>query len=149
MASKRTANRIQNGGGASRKMPNPLSVQYFVDENSKALNHKLLDSMEELAQKICNVPASQLRRFYADVTAFERKLTLDQELPDSAVQAQMAMLKARAAYAHARTTIGDDLLGFFVSHAEVVKSRRDFLAFRQVFEALIAFHKFYEVKKKG
>lgn len=132
------------GGDGPLTMPEPRPVQYFDGDNAKALNPALLEQAQSLAQDIRSVHASQLRRFYADVTAFERKLMADSMLPDSAVQSQMAMLKARAAYAYARKAINRDLLGFFVSHAASVKNRQDFLAFRQIFEALIAFHKFYE-----
>lgn len=153
--SEKSAKNSRSGGDESWEIPDPRPVQYFCSDSGKALNHKMLESMEGLAKKSRKVPASQLRRFYADVTAFERKLTLDKELPDSAVLAQMALLRAKAVYARARLKKDNkrdekyptELLQFFIDHANAVQSKEDYFAFHRVFETLVAYHKFYEEKK--
>ena len=141
------------GGPPSKVMPRPRPVTYFSDPARTALSKGLIDGAEELARDVGSVHASQIRRFYSDVTAFGRRLESGKDLPDGAIQAQMGLLKARAAYAYRRVSdsrrqdFPDQLLQFFVDHAAAVKDRKDFEAFRQVFETLIAYHKFHE--KKG
>lgn len=142
----------RNRSSASvRTLPPAERIEYFVPGG--ALNRALIDSAERLAEDIREVPASQLRRFYGDVVAFARRLELDKDgtLPDAAIEAQMGLLKAKSAYAHARSPkhFPEALLRFFVSHAASVKNRKDFKAFRQVFETVIAYHKFYEIKSGG
>lgn len=134
--------------GRRRAMPTPRPVAY---RSGDALPPETLEQAEKLAERIGSVPASQLRRFFGDVTAFDRRLELERDLSDTAVQAQMGLLKARAAYARARVGNHDDqfpedLLQFFVDHASSVKTREDFAAFRQIFETLVAYHKFHENK---
>ncbi len=139
------------GGAQGLVMPNARPVQYFSDPEKKALTRALVDeSARALGENLKEVPASQIRRFYSDVTTFERRLSAE-SLPDDAIQAQMALLKAKAAYAHKRAKRGPgfppELLQFFVDHAGAIKDRKDFDAFRRIFEAVIAYHKFYEVKR--
>lgn len=142
----------QHGGPQPTGMPKPREISLFgPGDGKKALNRELLDGTEELAQQIVSVPPSQIRRFYADVTAFDRRLAFEKDLTDAAVQAQMGLLKAKAAYAHARDrrSFSAPLLQFFIDHAAAVRTREDFAAFRRVFETLIAYHRFYIEKQKG
>jgi len=144
------------GDTALRALPPAQSIKYFSDSSKKALNPDLVDrKAEELAKEIRKVPASQIRRFYSDVTSFARRVAADRELPDDAVRVQMALLKAKAAYAHRRAPDRNDkesfplpLLQFFVDHAKAVQDRKDFDAFRRTFEAVIAYHKFHEEKRR-
>jgi CRISPR-associated protein Csm2 len=94
------------------------------------------------AEKFSQVAPSQLRRFYDRVTGFKRRLELDTEVGDSGVQAQMAYLKASAAYAAARNQ-RDELALFFIVHANSVKTRQHYFRFCQHFEAVVAYHKIY------
>lgn len=140
------------GGGRTdaprQVMPEARPVVYFKDGPAKkALDPALLVEAERFATEVADVAASQLRRFYSDVTAFERRLQIDSALPDAAVEAQMGLLKAQAVYAAARDSKRRPLLQFFVDHAASVKDRKDFQAFRRVFETVIAFHKFHETKQ--
>jgi len=154
----------RHGGGRSGgdqdlqiRMPKPNPVHYYAEGSEAAekpaLRVGIIEEAEGLAEKLARVPASQLRRFYGDVTAFERRLDMDRSLTADAIRAQVALLKARAAYAYKRTSrreeFPDALLQFFVDHADAVRKREDYKAFRRVFETVIAFHKFYEVKKQG
>lgn len=139
-------------GHDTAAMPRANTVTYFADRERKALNPSLVDSSADaLAQKIAQVPASQMRRFYGDVLALERRLATGGELPAEAIRAHMALLKAKAAYASKRAgsrpeQFPRELLEFFVDHAAAVTDRTDFDAFRRAFEAVIAYHKFYERK---
>jgi CRISPR-associated protein Csm2 len=133
-------------------MPQPRGVSYFADKDRKAIRPDLVGKLaDELAQKTAAVPASQMRRFYGDVLSLDRRLVPGADLPAEAIQAHMALLKAKAAYAFKRAgsrrdQFPDELLQFFVDHAASVHDQQDFAAFRRVFEALIAYHKFHEVK---
>ncbi len=147
--------RGQSAGSSGRSLPTPRLVTYFTDPEKKTLRPELLDKQaQELAEAFKAVPASQIRRFYADVGLFGRRLDRGEVLSNEAIQAQMALLKAKAAYAYCRVDerrrdqFPDQLLQFFVDHAHGVKDRKDFNAFRQVFEAVIAYHKFYEEKRQ-
>lgn len=146
--------RAPGGGGGGRgeedaRLPTPAEVRYFVGD---ALNPKLLESMEPLARKIIStdptVNPAQLRRFFGEMLVLDRRLAADPRIPDVAIQAQMALLKARAAYALKRDTINAPLLQFFVDHAAAVRTRKEFDAFRRVFETLIAYHAFHAKDNK-
>lgn len=141
------------------RMPQPQPLQYYVLVEGKAdkrtLQPELLEETERLAQEIAEVPASQLRRFYGDVVAFARRLDLDRTISNEAIRTQLALLKARAAYAykrvegHQQAQFPEPLLRFFVDHAAAVQDRADYAAFRRIFETLIAFHKFHEKNGRG
>jgi len=133
---------------AQREIPSPRIVEYFDRGDVKAPNPKLVGAdAETMARSFAEVPASQLRRFYSDVAAFGRKLEAEMNMPPEAIQAQMGLLKAKAVYTVGRGTVrNNDFLQFFVDHAAAVKTRDDFRAFRRAFEAVIAYHKFYEKK---
>ncbi|WP_178133240.1 type III-A CRISPR-associated protein Csm2 [Vineibacter terrae] len=127
-------------------MPKPDDIRYFVDADRRRPNAALVgEQAEELAQSIAATPASQIRRFYGDVLAIGRRSGIS----DEAICTQMALLKAKAAYASGRKQIPRELLKFFVSHAAAVTDRTSYEAFRRVFEAVIAYHKFYETKRPG
>jgi CRISPR-associated protein Csm2 len=140
------------GGGAGQEtvaMPQSRPVKYFADPARKAIDPQLVGALaEKLALETAFVPASQMRRFYGDVLALDRRLVPGADIPAEAVQAHMALLKAKAAYAHRRADskpkhFPQELLQFFVDHAAGVRDQTDFEAFRRAFEALIAYHKFY------
>jgi CRISPR-associated protein Csm2 len=141
-----------SAGTETIAMPKANVFRYFIDDGRKALDPRLVGpAAEELAQKVANVPASQIRRFYGDMLALERRLATGTDIPAEAVQAHMALLKAKAAYSFKRAKPPEqfprELLQFFVDHAAAVQDRKDFDAFRRVFEAVIAYHKFYEPKR--
>ena len=134
------------------QMPQPREVKYFADTARKAMRPDLVGTLaEKLAQETRQVAASQMRRFYGDVLSLDRRLVPGADLPAEAIQAHMALLKAKAAYAFRRAggrrdQFPEELLQFFVDHAAAVKDQQDFAAFRRVFEAVIAYHKFHETK---
>ena len=127
------------------------TVHYFTDASGKSvLRKELVDGVaEDVAQKLADLPASQLRRFYGAVIALKRQVELDPNLPDDEIQAQLALMKAKAAYTHARGgQVPEELVRFFVRHAKSVRNRADFLAFCRHFEAVMAFHKCFEKKDR-
>jgi CRISPR-associated protein Csm2 len=131
------------------------TVAYFVDDQRKAVRKELLDgAAETVARRLRSVPASQLRRFFGSVMTLKRRIELEQP-PAELIQAEMALLKASAAYACKRGSYRrdeerdpDELLSFFVRHARSVRDARDFAAFARHFEAVIAYHKCFEDKQR-
>lgn len=131
-------------------IPSPKLPVYFAGNESNAPRRELFDGeARAVAEKLKTFPASQLRRFYGAVTALRQQLDLDKTIADEFVRARMAQLKAHAAYTLKRDrNYPGDLLRFFTDHAEAVKGRHDFLlGFQPHFEAVIAYHKVFEVKK--
>jgi CRISPR-associated protein Csm2 len=94
------------------------------------------------AEDFRELHTTQLRRFYGMATTFKRRLEIDDALGDDDVQAQMAYLKAAAAYAAMRNQ-PHELVNFFTRHANSVKNRDQFARFYRHFEAVVAYHKVF------
>ncbi len=155
----------------AKRLRDQATARYFVDapssdsqaaaggreERRPVPRKELFDQeAEELAKKLANIPASQLRRFYSVVQRIKRRLDLDRSLGGDFIQSELAILKARGAYALARLDYRpdpskgydpDELLTMLVRHGRSVTDRDSFLAFARHFEAVMAFHKVYEDKR--
>lgn len=112
------------------------------------------DEAEQLAKRLAGIPASQLRRFYSVVRTIKRQLDLDPNLGIDFIKSELALLKAKAAYALARLNYQpegeknpDELLTLFVRHGNSVEDRDSFNAFVRHFEAIMAYHKVFEDKR--
>lgn len=92
-----------------------------------------------------DIKTTQLRRFFGAVRADERRFALQQDRPaDSEVQVAMMMLKTKAYYAAARERKHQAIADFCDHHAKLVKNHTDFMHFLRHFEAVTAYHKFFE-----
>lgn len=112
------------------------------------LRRDLLDvEARKAAEDLGQISTTQLRRFFEQVTAIKRRLDLNRAIPEGEILAQVAFLKAAAAYAAGREKKNAPVLKFLVKHANSIKTNRDFLDFHRHFETVIAFHKVFE--KKG
>jgi CRISPR type III-A-associated protein Csm2 len=123
---------------------------YFGD-NKLNLRPELLDRDAQAAAKAMDViPTTQLRRFFGQVSAIKRRLDMDggEDIAVGEILAQVAYLKASAAYAAGRDRKNAPILQFLVIHANTIKTRPDFLAFHRHFETVVAFHKVYAIDKK-
>jgi CRISPR-associated protein Csm2 len=138
----------------ARQLPQPQRVQYFDSEGR--LRPALVDEeAEEWARKFAGIKASQLRRFYETVLSLKRRLELAAESGDAGfdrLRAEFKMLRAKAVYTQGRAASRDrvaftNLLQFFTNHTAAVRDARDFAAFCQHFQAVMAFHKFYAPKE--
>jgi CRISPR-associated protein Csm2 len=129
--------------------PPATPLPYFGDNTGIPRKALLESEAQETAQKLATLPASQLRRFYAEVMALKRRLDLDAALPDDEIAAQLALLKARAAYTRARRKdYPNELVAFFTRHAAAVRTRDDFMrGFQPHFEAVMAYHRVFEQKR--
>jgi CRISPR-associated protein Csm2 len=143
----------REGGGPPRPdlpaLPRANPPRYFTDEARAAIRRDLLeDRADALARACAAVPASLMRRFYDEVGLIERRVPPDGDPDPAAIQAQMVLMKARAAHAFRRRGKAEnfphELLQFFVDHAAAVQDARDLGAFRRIFEAVVAYHRFYE-----
>jgi CRISPR-associated protein Csm2 len=94
------------------------------------------------AEDFRELHTAQLRRFYGMATVFKRRLETDDTLSDNDVQAQMAYMKAAAAYAAMRGQ-REELVRFFTRHANSIKRREHFERFCRHFEAVVAYHKVF------
>jgi CRISPR type III-A-associated protein Csm2 len=147
-----------NGGTeADREMEKLLQppsepYQYFSDNDRRAPRREIFaEDAKKVGRELATLPASQLRRFYAEALALKRQIELDPNFPDPAVIARMHLLKARAGYTWARRPkdYPEELVAFFTRHAAAVQGRDDFrLGFQPHFEAVMAFHKMFEQKQK-
>lgn len=111
---------------------------------------------EALARKLASIPASQLRRFFGAVKTIKRQLDLNKELGAEFIRTELALLKARGAYTLTRMNYRpegdldpDELLTMLVQHGRSVDDRASFMAFARHFEAVMAYHKVFELKKGG
>ncbi|MFO1038432.1 MAG: type III-A CRISPR-associated protein Csm2 [Geminicoccaceae bacterium] len=148
-----------SGPSLEERLRSSETVVYFAGDDRKAMRAEMLDgTAEAVARKLRGVPASQLRRFFGSVMTLRRKIETE-EPPAEVLQAEMAMLKASAAYTCKRLKYDDpreriegeplELLSLFVRNARSVRDGRDFDAFARHFEAVIAYHKCFEVKKQS
>jgi len=143
---------LGNSGGndVATALEGKDKIIFFTNDNKPGIRPELLDSeAQDAAKRLKDVQTTQLRRNYAPVVALKQRLEIDSEIADIEVQAQVAGMKAKAAYAGARKQ-PIELVKLFVRASNSIKSRADFLAFARHFEAVIAFHKvFCVVEKKG
>ena len=92
-----------------------------------------------------DIKTTQLRRFFGAVRADERRFALQQDRPaDSEVQVAMMMLKTKAYYAAARERKHQPIADFCDHHAKLVRNHTDFTHFLRHFEAVTAYHKFFD-----
>ena len=153
---------LGHGGGGGRGNADPARgrveellkppaepPRYFAG-NSRAPRAELLGKeAEDVAKQLATVPASQLRRFYAEVMALKRRSELA-GAGDEEIRAQLTLLRAKAAYTWTRNDrYPGELVAFFTRHAAAVRGREDFLhGFQPHFEAVMAFHKVFEQKDR-
>ncbi len=149
----RMGSRPPHGGGGRGNEPDMAAllkppaqpIRYFVDgSNGKpALNRDLVGrDAEDLAARIKQMDNTQLRRFYTPVVSL-RDRAIAGRISDEDVQAELALLKARVAYAFKRpgARVPSDLVRLFTDHAASVKTCDDFVAFARHFEAVVAYHR--------
>ncbi len=143
---------VREGGGPRSELPalpRPNVPRYFADGPDGAIRRELLEGRADALARACAaVPAAQLQAFLEEVRAIGRRTPPEEDPDAAAIQAQMALLKAKAALAFRRRgkpeNFPHDLLQFFVDHAAGVRDARDLAAFRRILEAVSAYHRFYE-----
>lgn len=118
--------------------------QYFAG-NGTTIRPDLLDEKAQaMAEKLRELPNTQLRRFFDPVVALRLRAQAGKLGPDQ-VKAELAMMKARAAYAHKRPgqKVPPELVRFFTLHAASADTPDKLVAFARHFEAIVAYHRVY------
>lgn len=142
------------GGGtdmAALLKPPAEPVRYFVTggNGKPALDRDLVGkNAEECARSFLGkIDNTQLRRFYTPVVSL-RDRAIAGRVSSEDVQAELALLKARVAYAYKRpgTKVPEELVRMFTEHAASVQTCDDFVAFARHFEAVVAYHRAFSEK---
>jgi len=131
---------------ASLLKPPAQKVRYFEKPGPPpVIRAQLLDEEAQAqAERFQTLPNTQLRRFYDPVVALRLRAQAGQ-IDEAQIKAELALMKARAAYAYKRPgmKVPPDLVKFFTLHAHSVGSRDELLAFARHFEAVVAYHRVY------
>ena len=126
----------------------PAFPQTYTREDGHLLRPELVDAEARAEARHWHdnkITTTQLRRFLGAVRADERRFALQTGQPsDSEVQVAMMMLKTKAHYAAAREKKHQRIANFFGHHAGLVKTHKDFDHFLRHFEAVTAYHKYFE-----
>lgn len=148
----RRGERPQGGGDAQGKVQDALlgkAKLALFSADGKTINANLLDAeAQKTARSMRELAPSQLRRFYGQVVAFRTRLETNPSISDAEVEAQVAAMKAAAAYAGARKQ-PVELVDLFVAASNSVHTAADFVAFARHMQAVVAFHKVYAINKEG
>lgn len=152
--------RSQQGGGYGNsppELPTSRPHAFYADQgDKKALHKKFVDeeakSRAEAFTAYPPLKSTQMRRFYDDVKAIERKIMLGgEEARQSAFDAERAMivmLKPKAVYAEKRKVAPRAFTQFIFDNVDSIHDLRDFEAFVRHFEAVVAYHKFFAEDKE-
>lgn len=134
----------------TKKLPESHPVSYFKDpETKKKIDPVLLDKCaSDLAASFKKLKTTQMRRFYDELKAIERKVFMEKDprTQDANFQNDRAMIvlfKAKAVYSEMRGVSPRAFTQFIFDHIDSIKDVRDFQAFLKVFEAVVAFHRFF------
>jgi CRISPR-associated protein Csm2 len=145
--------RQQPSQGTTRQLPEPKALTYYKDDEKKILDPELLDSKAgETALNCKDLKTTQMRRFYDDLKAIERKIMSGKDLQAQQAnferdRALIVMFKAKAVYAEKRRVAPPEFTQFIFDHVASIKDLNDFKAFIKVFESVVAFHKFYSPER--
>lgn len=140
------------GGGhssAGDQLPTARPVKYYTDPEKRKLDPAMVDEKaEEWAKSFGELKSTQMRRFYDEFKAIERKVLLGKDVQEQEAnferdRALIMMFKAKAVYAEKRKVSPRAFTQFIFDHMGSIRSLKDFQAFIKVFEAVVAFHRFY------
>lgn len=145
-------------GNVQKALLGKEKIDFWEKGNRRELRKEVLDEEAfSVAVKLKNIDPAQLRRHFAPIVALRQKITNsineDKPISDVEVQAQIAGLKAIAAYTIARESNASrrqenmELVHIFVRASNSVHDRDDLSAFVRHFEAVVAYHKVVFEKK--
>ena len=144
----------QSGRGGQQsagtdQLPVPQPLRYYSDDAKKQLRPELVDEeAHDSARRFSELKSTQMRRFYDEFKAIERKILSggglqEQEANFERDRALIMMFKAKAVYAERRRVSPRAFTEFIFNHMASIKDLRDFQAFLKAFEAVVAYHRFY------
>jgi len=127
-------------------------ASYYLNENGDGIRPELLESeAEKQAQKFSRLNTTQLRKFFNEVKALEKKLK-DNNDSDEYFNKNLIplikMLKAKVSYSLARQEKKDfqqfkDFEEFLKRNIDNIKNKQDFKFFVLHFEAVIGYYYYY------
>lgn len=127
-------------------------ASYYLNENGDGIRPELLESeAEKQAQKFSGLNTTQLRKFFNEVKALEKKLK-DNNDSDEYFNKNLIplikMLKAKVSYSLARQEKKDfqqfkDFEEFLKRNIDNIKNKQDFKFFVLHFEAVIGYYYYY------
>jgi CRISPR-associated protein Csm2 len=135
-------------GGGPPQLPTPNEIRYYKDKEKRILEPALVDEeARKWAESFMELKSTQMRRFYDEFRAIERKIQTgkveEQQANFERDRALIMMFKAKAVYAEKRRVSPRTFTQFIFDHMASIKELSDFKAFIKVFEAVVAFHRFY------
>ena len=113
----------------------------WVDTEALAVARKLIVKYNGKLDAKKSIKSSQLRKFYAEVKSLERAWEYQKrsETAFMGILPQIKILKAKAAYAHARETVPYEFTIWLNKHVDSIETTKDFKAFLLHFEAVVGF----------
>ncbi len=149
-----TGRQQQGGQNPAPQLPMPKPLAYFSDPEKKRLKPELVDDQaRKNAEDFKDLlKATQMRRFYDDMKAIERKIMAGKDIKEQQAnferdRALIVMFKAKAVYAEKRKVAPRAFTQFIFDHVASIKDLDDFKGFLKVFEAVVAFHKFFSPER--
>ena len=150
-----SSGRQQHGGqNPPQQLPTPRPLTYFSDPEKKRLKPELLDDQarknaEDFKE---DLKATQMRRFYDELKAIERKIMAGKDVKEQQAnferdRALIVMFKAKAVYAEKRKVAPRAFTQFIFDHVASINDLNDFKGFLKLFEAVVAFHKFFSPER--
>lgn len=136
------------------QLPTAQPMQYYADSEKKNLRPTLIDEQalawaRSFVEQASNpLKSTQLRRFYDEFKAIERKVLRGKDVPEREAnferdRALIMMFKAKAVYAEKRKVSPRSFTEFIFNHMASINDLKDFQAFIKVFEAVVAYHRFF------
>ncbi|MDL1970758.1 MAG: type III-A CRISPR-associated protein Csm2 [Candidatus Desulfofervidaceae bacterium] len=126
-----------------------LPIAFFADEKKTILRPSLLsDEAKKLSDffvenKKDKMSIHQLRKYYNHILIIKQRIEVkeekDQEIEFKRQLPYIKMLKAQAAYAKARGRVSKNFKTFIDEQIKEVNNLKDFNAFCDLFEAIVAF----------
>lgn len=123
-------------------------IAYYMDKDKKELNPDLVDEEARRAVKLFSndstkLNSSQLRKFYADVKALERRceVATDRQAAFAEILPMIKLLKAKSEYAYKRKVVPESFRKWLWDNVDCVNEYKDFKAFLLHFEAVVGFSK--------
>lgn len=155
---QKSRDRHQGGRGeaprsAETQIPIPKPVHYFKDDRKQVLDPNLVDEKardwaESFLRGGAELKSTQMRRFYDEIKAIQRKIETGKDLQEQNAnferdRALIIMFKAKALYAEKRKVSPRAFTQFIFDHTASIHDMKDFQAFVKVFEAVVAFHRYF------
>ena len=133
---------------------NELLKQELKYKKLSAINIESFIEPDGIADKIAHktkIKRSQLRKFFNEIKQLKNQISkLKPEEPITAeLRLKIVSLIPKLAYASGRKTIDKNFYFFMKNLLENVKegTRKEFEAFEQIFEAIIAYHTYHHPKE--